>query len=204
MKIIVFGAAGRTGKQFVQQALDMGYIVTAFVRTPSKLGIIHENLKVVQGDALNQESVVKAISSHDAVISCLGGQGLGPTTELEEMTANIVAGMKQHNVERVLYVASAGIYKEISGIVGWLAQRFLKNVLADHRHAVNLLEQSELAWTIARPMGLIDKPVTGQYRITQEGVPKRGRQIARADVAHFLLYALSKQEYIKESIGLAY
>ena len=39
MKIVVFGASGRTGLQVVEQALAAGHQVTAFVRTPSKIGI---------------------------------------------------------------------------------------------------------------------------------------------------------------------
>lgn len=37
MKIIVFGATGRVGQHVLKQALEKGYEVTAFVRTPSKL-----------------------------------------------------------------------------------------------------------------------------------------------------------------------
>ena len=37
MRTIVFGATGGTGYECVRQCLDLGYPVTAFVRTPAKL-----------------------------------------------------------------------------------------------------------------------------------------------------------------------
>lgn len=39
LKLVVFGATGRTGKEVVKQALDKGHHVTAIVRTPEKLNI---------------------------------------------------------------------------------------------------------------------------------------------------------------------
>lgn len=48
--IIIFGASGGVGQQFVQQVLEHVDSVTAFVRTPTKLTIDHENLTIIQGD----------------------------------------------------------------------------------------------------------------------------------------------------------
>lgn len=39
LKIVVFGATGRTGKEVVKQALEKGHHVTAVVRTPEKVDI---------------------------------------------------------------------------------------------------------------------------------------------------------------------
>jgi putative NADH-flavin reductase len=44
MKIIVFGATGGFGQYVVKQALEKGVVVTAFVRTPSKLELAHDQL----------------------------------------------------------------------------------------------------------------------------------------------------------------
>jgi uncharacterized protein YbjT (DUF2867 family) len=203
VKLIVFGASGLTGQLFVKQALQANHHVTAFVRNPARIPLKHERLTVVTGDALNRESVERAIIGHHAVVSCLGVSSLEPTSALSEMTANIVAGMTKYYVNRIVYTASAGIYGEIPGIFGWVAQRFLKNVLADHRQAVEHIQQSKLIWTIARPMGLTNEMPSGRYRTALTGVPPRGKRIARADVARFLLHALTDHEWEMKSVGLA-
>ena len=204
MKIIVFGATGGVGKRVVEQAVENGFEVTAFVRTPSKLEISHENLSVVKGDAFNPAEVAAAIAGHDAVVSSLGSsQGMKKSTELQEMVKNIVAGMQEHGVERIVYTASAGIYGELPGVSGKLMMGVLKNALKDHRAAVDSIEAHGLAYTIVRPMGLMNAPFSGKYREAAEGVPEKSKSISRADVAHFILKALNDKKYENTSIGIA-
>lgn len=59
MKIIIFGASGKTGKLLVEQALSDNHRVTAFVRNPSNLNISNPNLVIVQGDATDASDVKK-------------------------------------------------------------------------------------------------------------------------------------------------
>lgn len=203
MNIIVFGASGKTGKLVVEQALNLQHKVTAFVRNLTKLQIEHPNLHIIQGDALDEEAVQKAVSGQEVVISCLGSSsGLGKTTALHEMTQNIVKAMKVNHVLRIIYMASAGIDKEISGLIGKLTMKMLGNVLEDHHNAVEVIKANDLTWTVARPMGLSDNPPTGSYREEHEGIPKGSRSISRADVADFITRALTDEKYLNQSVAL--
>lgn len=204
MKIIVFGATGGVGQSVVKQALEQGYQVTAFVRTPDKLKVTGEKLTVVQGDAFHVEQVAAAIAHHDAVVSCLGSnQGMKKSDDLQTMAKNIVAGMQQHGVKRIVYTASAGINDELPGIGGKLMMGVLKQVLIDHRAAVDAIQQAGLTYTIVRPMGLTNDSFSGQYRESEEGVPGKSKTIPRADVAHFIVKALGNAEYENKSVGIA-
>lgn len=204
MNIIIFGASGKTGKIVVENALQQKYNVTAFVRDSSKLSISDENLTIIEGDAANQEAVAKAIEGQNIVISCLGANnGLGKTTVLHEMTINIVAGMKAHHVQQIIYVASAGIDKEIPGLSGKLMMKMLGNVLKDHRNAVQIIKENIPHYTIVRPLGLNDQPFTGSYRETATGIPEKGRRISRADVADFIIRAITDSAYKNQSISIA-
>lgn len=204
MNIIVFGANGGVGKEVVRQVLDAKHIVTAFVRDPAKLPIQHPNLTITQGDGLDEKAVISAIKGHDAVICCVGGKGLGSTTLMSDITKNIISGMEQNGVKRIAYVATAGIHKELPGIMGSMIAWLLRNPIADHRRSYELLHNSNLDWTIARPMSLTNDAFTGKYREADSGIPKGGQRISRADVAHFLLKAITDDSYIHKSVGLAY
>ncbi|HWL22765.1 MAG TPA: NAD(P)-binding oxidoreductase [Ureibacillus sp.] len=204
MKIIVFGATGGVGQNVVKQALEKGVEVTAFVRTPSKIEVVHENLNVIQGDAFNKDEVAAAITGHDVVVSCLGSsQGMKKSNELEEMTKNIVDGMQAHNIKRIIYTASAGINNEIPGISGKMVMKMLKNALIDHRSAVDYIEAHGLNYTIVRPMGLTNNDLTGKYREAKVGVPDKARSISRADVAHFIVKVFNDEQYENSSISIA-
>ena len=123
---------------------------------------------------------------------------------MSDIVRNIISGMNNHGVGRIAYVASAGIHKELTGISGGIVGLLLRNVLADHRRAYELLEKSGIKWTIARPMQLTNGEQTGIYREGLTAVPNRGTKISREDVAHFLLKALSDDTYINKSVALVY
>jgi putative NADH-flavin reductase len=53
-------------------------------------------------------------------------------------------------------------------------------------------------------MGLTSGPLTTYYRIAEESIPENGRNISRADVAHFLLQAVENNRNIKKSLSLSY
>ncbi|MNZ51464.1 hypothetical protein D3C78_692790 [compost metagenome] len=206
MRIIVFGASGGVGKELVQQALAAGHEVTAFVRDSNRLPFQHAKLNIVQGDGLDRDAVIHAIKGHDAVACCVGGSGLGRTSLMSEIAKHLAEGMTKHELNRIVYVASAGIHKELKGIIGGLIGFALRHVLADHRKAYELLRDrdNQLSWTVARPMQLTYGPRTEVYRETLNGQAPQGQKISRADVAHFLLKALSNEMYTNQSVGLAY
>jgi len=176
MKVIVFGATGGVGQHVVKQMLEKGIEVTAFARTPSKIEIAHEQLQIIEGDAFNKEDVAAAIAGHDVVVSCLGSsQGMKKLTDLGDMTKNIVDGMEEHHVNRIIYTASAGIDKEIPGMSGKFVMKLLKNALMDHGTAVDYIKAHHLNFTIVRPLGLTDKALTGNYRESIVGAVQYGK-----------------------------
>jgi putative NADH-flavin reductase len=72
VKLLIFGASGKTGRQLVDQALAQGHAVTAFVRSTAKFKLKHPNLQVVHGDILNYDAVERAVFGQDAALSALG------------------------------------------------------------------------------------------------------------------------------------
>jgi putative NADH-flavin reductase len=72
MKLLIFGATGATGRQLVEQALEQGHEVTAFVRSPAKVTTKHERLKLVKGNIMDCHSVGAAVAGQDAIFSALG------------------------------------------------------------------------------------------------------------------------------------
>ena len=79
MNILILGSTGGTGRALVEQSLELGHVVTAFARDPSKIQTTHKNLRVVKGDILDCDSVEAALRGQDAVLSALGARVLvGP------------------------------------------------------------------------------------------------------------------------------
>ncbi|RLM60004.1 NAD(P)-dependent oxidoreductase, partial [Halorubrum sp. Atlit-9R] len=94
---------------------------------------------------------------------------------MSNITRNLINGMQKHKVQQIAYVASAGIHLELKGISGFLVTFILRKVLADHNRAYELLRNSGLQWTIARPMQLTTGTLTGSYRETNTGIAPAGQ-----------------------------
>ncbi|MBM7568916.1 NAD(P)-dependent oxidoreductase [Paenibacillus sacheonensis] len=204
MKMVVFGAGGRTGRLVVQQALEQGHVVTAFLRASHRWDFAHAGLRLVRGDASDGEAAAAAIAGQDAVISCLGARRWERVAQLSRSAEHIIAGMQRHGVARISYLACAGIYGEIPGLSGIAARLLQRRVLADHRRAADALAASGLDWTIARPIRFSGWRLRGDYLEARQGIPSGKSRISRADTAHFLLRALKDPLYSHQSIGLSY
>lgn len=203
MKIIVYGASGQTGIRVVEQALENGYTVTAAVRSPEKIKLEHEQLNVVQVDVRDREIVADTVKGHDAVVCALGSSNLKDTVR-SEGTANIVAGMEAHGVERIVIVSSLGVGdsgKQLSFSGKLFVNTVLKNVIFDHERQEKLLVDSALNWTSVRPSGLTEGARTGKYTASNDPTVKGGR-IRRADVADFILKVLAEGLHSREAITI--
>jgi nucleoside-diphosphate-sugar epimerase len=67
VRIVIFGAAGATGRALVTHALPQGHEDMAFVRSPAKFDLKHASLNVVQGDVADAAAVERALFGQDAV-----------------------------------------------------------------------------------------------------------------------------------------
>jgi putative NADH-flavin reductase len=204
MKVVVFGASGRTGQLVVRQALEKGHRVTAFARALPADPIAHPKLRVVTGDALDRAAVGAAVEGQDAVVSTIGPSGGGSQTICTESIVNIIKAMKDHGVARLVVLTSA---TDMEG--GFLYDRivrplFLRKVYEDKERQEMEVFKSGLDWTIVRPPIMRDGPRTGAYRVAIGTPPKGGWRVSRADVAEFMVRELARKDYVHQAIAIAY
>jgi len=201
MKLIVFGATGKTGQEIVKQALTRGYEVTAFVRDPAKVTLEHGDLKIMTGDIFDITAVTQAIQGQDAVICSLGTSELGKTTVRSEGTTNIIEAMKEKHVHRLVVVSAMGVAESWSTL-SFINKLFFATLLCssqqDHEQQEVVVKESDLDWTIIRPSGLTDTPLTGSYYIGENILGKTSR-IARADVAHAIIKELDDNTFVHKA-----
>ena len=208
--VMVFGATGKTGRQIVQQALDRGLSVTAFVRDPARLGLEHARLAAVVGDILDSAAVDAALARRpDAVISALGIFQREPGTALSEGTAHVLAAMQRHGVERLVVVSSlgAGDSRGQGSLLARGLQRFLlRHVLDDKTRQEQLIAASGLAATVFRPPQLTDDPQVRDDIVLWSGPAPRARltwKVSRATVASYALDAAERGEPVGRPLNMS-
>ncbi len=210
MKILVFGSTGATGQQIVKQALQLGYKVTAFARDPSKVILKHEKLSIVKGDILDYDSIEKAVQSHNAVMSALGIRTFKKNSIMSDGTRNIIKAMQQQNIKRFICMSSIGVgnSKEQQSGLGFLYNKILipylmKNMFNDKELQEQIIQESNLNWTIVRPTRLTNGEKTGNYKAFSYNERNYNPKISRADVAGFMLEILNNDKYIKECVSIS-
>jgi putative NADH-flavin reductase len=199
MKIVIFGTSGKTGSLLLEQALEEGHEVIAFVRRAGSVSQKHSRLKVVTGNLSDTGSLKEAIIGADACISALGGNSLTKhAPEIIQGIDNIILQMEELGVKRFIYLSSLGAGESrlfMGPIVRFLlADLLLRVPLADHNLNEKRIAVSRLNWTVVRPGGLTNGPKTGKMKHgTEKPDLKGGSSISRANVASFMLSQLSDE-----------
>jgi len=204
MKLLILGATGHIGRELVDLALARGHVVTAYVRTPTKVQRQDPGLIVCQGDALEVDRLTDALLGQDAVVSSLGlpaRQALRPSSFMAEAMASTVAAMRRARVQR-LAVVSAAVLFPMRGFFYAFFRWLLKHHARDLSAMENVIRATELDWTIARPPRLVNGPAAAA-RIAVAGLPARARSISFRSVAAFLLDCLERDEHVRHVVGLA-
>lgn len=196
--VLVIGANGNVGSHFVNQALEAGYKIKAFVRSPEKYTISdNPNIEVVKGDATNYDAVEKAVSGVDIVVSCLGNPLKKKIYIMDKSYETIMlAASKQLNPPRCLMISSIGANGS-SWFVRFLLQLFNgKEGFTDYEKAdKRMLEEKDVPFVVIRPAGLTNKQGKGKYQVIDKPTVFFPKFIARADVAKFFVDCLSDTSF---------
>ena len=202
MKVLVLGANGRTGFQTVKRALEKGHQVTAFVRHTESLSLLHPKLTVVQGDALSQESVNKAMKGQEAVITCLSSNEI---SHRQVFINHIINAMRENKVKRVIAIGGIGALQASEHLKVYETITFPKEyfeVTQAHIRVLDALLTSRMDFTFVCPPMIPDGDRTGVYK-SQESYPTQGWSITTGDLADFMVKELDERKYVGKKVGIS-
>jgi putative NADH-flavin reductase len=208
MKIVIFGASGKTGSFLIDQALDEGHEVVAYIRREGSIMREHSKLKVITASLSDATTLKDAISGADACISTLGGNSLTRhAPEIIQGIDFIIHQMEQSGVKRFIYLSSLGAGESrfyMGPVVRFLLGEIMLRVpLADHNQNEKRIAASQLNWTVVRPGGLTNGPRTGKMKHGIEKITLTGgSSISRANVASFMLSILSDETMFEKFVWL--
>lgn len=203
-RTVIFGATGGTGQALVQQALDQGHFVTAFVRDPARLLIRHERLHLITGDVLNPDTLPNALQNQDAVLCALGRNPFVNDPVCSVGTRNILSEMARQGIRRIIVESSVGVgdsFARCGGFQKFLFQTLLRAYFADKAiQEQHIQADNQANWTIVRPVALTNGPATDALRASTT-VQFRGfdaPSVSRADVARFMLDQLDQPTFLRQ------
>lgn len=186
--------------EVLKQGRQLKHTMTAFVRSPDKFTPPTYDIRLVQGDVLNAESLEAALVGQDVVISVFGHAAITrkPTTLLSDGTKVLVEAMKKLNVHRLICVTGIGAGNSIGHggfFYDWIMEPLLlREIYRDKTRQEYVVRESGLEWVIARPAFLTNGPKTGEYRAVTDMTNFASSKISRADVADFVLKQINSMK----------
>ena len=184
--VIILGASGNIAKHVTDILVRRDDInLTLFLRDARRLrnkGV--SKFRIVEGDVLDLDQLKQATAGQDIVYANLAG-------DLEAMAKNIVKAMEGSGVKRLIFISSIGIY-DIP----------LRSVLKPYRKAADVIEASDLEYTILRPTWFTNAEEV-DYETTRKGEPERGSVISQKGLATFITKIIeSPEKYVRENLGV--
>lgn len=184
--VLVLGASGNIASKVIDMLLQEKDIhLTLFLRNKRRLkNRPSANCRIIEGDVLNLNDLREAVMGIDIVYANLAG-------DLEQMAKNIVKVMDEKGLKRLIFISSIGIYDQP-----------LKPALRPYRKAADVIEASNLEYTILRPTWFTDADEV-DYEITRKGEPEKGSVVSQKSLATFIVTMIqSPKKYICESLGV--
>jgi putative NADH-flavin reductase len=208
-KILVLGGTGGTGREVVSQGLQQGHEVTAFARRPERVTTRNERLRVIVGDVTSDsEALGDAVRRQDVVISALGtGKSFKSGGLIARSVPRILEAMRRHGARRLIFTSAFGVgstWRDVPIVPRIFARVLLRDVYADKAAGEEILQGSELDWTLVYPAGLSNGPRTGRYRVGERLKLTGFPTISRADLADFLLRQVEDRTYVRKGVLISY
>lgn len=213
MKIAIIGANGHIGSRLVQEALDRGHEITAVVRDPAKVQQRHAHLRIVRGDVLQPESIVKVVAGHDILISAYSA-GFKPDSDQSTFSTaahNLIDVVKLAHIPRLVVVGGAGSLEVMPGLKLFDSPHFPDAARPHARaqsDALDIFRASDIDWTYLSPARMIQPGTrTGQYRTggDQILVDAQGQsQISTEDYAVALMDEVEHPRFVRQRFTVAY
>lgn len=215
MKLLLLGATGRTGKIVLKKALDKGNEVNCLSRQSNRIPK-SKGLTIFEGNPNNKDDLNRAISGCDSIIGVLNisrksdfpwARLRTPKTYLSDVMTKLVPIAKEHNVKRISICSAWGVAETKNDIPKWF-KWFIDNsnigiAYKDHERQERILSNSNIDWTIVRPVGLTSSKRVEQIKETFDNKPKPSILISRKSVATYLVESLEKDTLIKTRVVIS-
>lgn len=205
MNITIFGANGSIGKMVVQEALNNGDHIVAYVRRDNALTITHKNLEIIVGNLDNETKIQRAVVHSDAVISALG-PSLDKSRKIKELPITlahktIIKVMEKLNKTRFITLATPTIKAKedksqiITTLPSIMAKILFPTAYQEMKQIEPLIKKSSLDWTVVR---IINPNVKfkGQSYDISFGNTKGKMNVSRENAAKCLYDSIRNNAYI--------
>src|SRR4051794_23682344 len=150
VRLLIFGATGKTGQLLVRQAKERGHELTAFVRDPAKLADLGDTVRIVCGRVTEDAGAVQdAVAGQGAVLVALGPRSPFDGGVMTASLSRIVPVMTTEGVQRLVLLSALGLGDGVANappLMTLIGRSLLRRPAADKRASERVVRETDLDW----------------------------------------------------------
>lgn len=194
--ILILGATGTFGTALVKELQDTENHLTLFSRHAKSIYSDTSQVTVVDGDALSLIDLKNVMAGIDVVYCAISGE------MLPQIAKNLVSVMGSTGISRLLFMGAVGIYNEIPAEIDGEDNLDNEPEQIPNREAVDIIESSNLNYTILRP-GYLREGEKDDYVLTVKGEPAKGYITTISSLVEFAIRLIQDEKiFVKENISI--
>ena len=195
--VLLLGATGTAGSALTKKLLsETNCHLTLFARHAEEVYTDTDRISVINGDAKNIAELKAIMQNQDVVYCAISGDALPQITE------NIVSAMTESNVNRLIFMGAVGIYNEIPDEIDGEDNLDNEPAQIPNRKAVDIVESSNLNYTILRP-GYLRDGNEDDFVLTLKGEVAKGYITPIPALVKFAVKIILDDElYSRESVSI--
>ena len=195
-RVLILGATGTLGKALVDELLKTENHLTLFSRHAKSIYTDTTKITAINGNALSLSDLRGAIKGIDVVFCAISGEAL------PKVATNLTFVMNESGISRLLFMGAVGIYNEIPDEIGGKDNLENEPAQIPNREAVDIIEMSNLNYTILRP-GYLHMGERGDYVLTAKEEPAKGNTTTISSLVDFAIQLIQNEKlFSRENISI--
>lgn len=193
MNIAIIGATGKFARLFTAKLLaNPNYQLTLISKTAGNIYEDNHRIKALSIDATNQKDLQKALKGQDIIYCAVSGP---------DQTA-IARNLAEIKPKRLITMSVVGIYNELDEDNGGEYNLDNEKEQIPNRNAVDIIENSDLDYTILR-CGYLISGDENEYVISKKGETPKGYISNMESIEKVALEIIEDaSKYSRESISI--
>lgn len=195
--ILILGGTGTLGSALKEYLLEnTEYRITLFSRHATDNTEECDRISIVNGNATKTDDLFAVLSSSSGVVCAISGN------ELPDVAKALVPAMEKHGPKRLIFTGAVGIYNEIPEEMDGKDNVSANPHQIPNRKAVDIVEASNLDWTVLRP-GYLQNGNADDFILSLKGEPACGFITTIPSIVRMITKLLDDPAlYLHESVSI--
>ena len=199
MKIAVFGSTGGNGRLILGEGIRRGHTITAFARRAGALADVSGLAAVVEGDARDPAAVANAVAGQQVVIMTVSTPEPGAGVLVAR---TVTAAMQAGGVSRLVATSAYGLVATHPYVLASIVRKVFARTYAEQLAADQVIQASDLDWTILRATRLRGGPAKRGGRLSTQLFTTGPYSLARIAYATALIDLAEDGSYVRQIVNI--